>query len=136
MKQIKIHIKRHLAKTFSYGIFDTIITFVFFYILTNNFLVSLYSGLIKMVITFLTYFSHEKIWHRWINYGIYQEKIKKREFPIKQKPIVSQYIKPIIKEDIVEDIKPIPIDDIPIPHPVTPIIPKDTIKRLNYSSNR
>jgi hypothetical protein len=67
--------------------------------------------------------------------SIKREENKKKVISPKE-DIVSEYVEPIVKEDIVEDIKPIPIEDILIPHPVTPIIPKDTIKRLNYLSNR
>lgn len=77
MTQIKI--KRHIAKAISYRIIGTLQTFVVGYILTGNFLLASSIGIVEIFIKPLIYFLHERVWYKWIKFGVVESKIKKEK---------------------------------------------------------
>jgi uncharacterized membrane protein len=69
-----VHVKRHIAKTISYRMFGSFFTIILTYYLTDDFIVSSSIGLGEMLVKPLLYFIHERIWYKWIGFGIKEEK--------------------------------------------------------------
>ena len=135
MKNEKILIKRHIVKSISYRFLGTLQTIIISYILTNNFIISLSIGAIELCIKPLTYFLHERVWYKYIKFGI------KKEIPIKKEHSVingtakvslrenSPIVIPPSKHQVESEKKVEVIDELKIV--------KETKKKvLNYSSSR
>lgn len=106
MSQIKVSAKRHLAKTVSYRIISTLIGFLIIWLITGKVEIGAMFGIAELVYKPIQYYLHERIWYRWITYGL-----------IRSKPsIVEPFVDPIEE--------PIIIDEVETP-----------IKRLTYSKN-
>jgi uncharacterized membrane protein len=71
-----IHIKRHIAKAITYRIVGTLTTFGISYILTGNVKVSSAIGFVELVVKPLNYFIHERVWYKYIRYGVIAEREK------------------------------------------------------------
>ena len=135
MKNEKISIKRHILKSISYRFLGTLQTVVISYILTNNFIISSSIAVIELCIKPLVYFLHERVWYKYIKFGV------RKETPIKkQHSIINGTAKVSLREN-----SPIVIP--PSKHQVEPEkeveiinepkIVKETKKKvLNYSSSR
>jgi uncharacterized membrane protein len=70
MNQNKVHIKRHIAKAISYRVVGSLTTFIISYIFTSSFVISSSISFIEIVIKPLNYFLHERVWYKWIKFGI------------------------------------------------------------------
>jgi uncharacterized membrane protein len=68
--------KRHIAKTISYRILSTGIGFITMWIITGNIKVSTAFSIIELVWKPIQYYIHERIWYKWIKYGINSKNIK------------------------------------------------------------
>jgi len=66
--------KRHLAKTISYRIVSTGIGFLIMYAVSGSIKVGAAFGIAELVYKPLQYYIHERIWYRWIKYGLKDEK--------------------------------------------------------------
>lgn len=67
---IKVQNKRHIAKTISYRIFSTLIGFCIMSIITNSVQVGSIFGIAELLYKPIQYYIHERIWYKWIKYGI------------------------------------------------------------------
>jgi uncharacterized membrane protein len=76
MSQTKIHIKRHIAKAISYRIVGSLTTFILTYIFTGSLVISSSISFIEIIIKPLNYFLHERIWYKWIKFGVLNESKK------------------------------------------------------------
>ncbi len=65
-----VHIKRHIAKTVSYRIMGSLATVSISYALTKNIEISSMLGFSELLIKPLLYFFHERLWYKWIKFGI------------------------------------------------------------------
>lgn len=65
-----VHIKRHIAKSISYRFLGSLQTVLIGYMLTGSIYISSIAGSIELVVKPLIYFIHERIWYKWISYGI------------------------------------------------------------------
>jgi uncharacterized membrane protein len=65
-----VHIKRHIAKTVSYRIMGSLTTVGISYVLTKNIEISSLLGFSEIMIKPLIYFFHERLWYKWIKFGI------------------------------------------------------------------
>jgi uncharacterized membrane protein len=65
-----IQVKRHIAKTITYRIVGTLTTVIISYIFTKNITIASSMGFIELVIKPVIYFVHERLWYKWIPYGI------------------------------------------------------------------
>jgi len=65
-----VHVKRHIAKAVTYRIVGTLTTFIISYIFTGNIIVSSAIGISELIIKPLNYFIHERVWYKYIRYGI------------------------------------------------------------------
>lgn len=65
-----IHQKRHIAKTISYRILSTSIGFITMWIITGSVKVGAAFGIVEIVWKPIQYYIHERVWYRYIKYGI------------------------------------------------------------------
>ncbi len=65
-----VHIKRHIAKTVSYRIMGSLTTVGISYALTKNIEISSLLGFSEIMIKPLIYFFHERLWYKWIKFGV------------------------------------------------------------------
>ncbi len=116
----KVTSKRHIAKTISYRIVSTGIGFVIMWLATGSIKIGAAFGIVELVYKPIQYYIHERIWYRWIKFGLVGDNEKKK----KGKGITEGKIKSLPKvyeEELTETLPP----------------PKQTGKKvLNYSSNR
>lgn len=71
---VKIHRKRHIAKAVSYRLLGTLQTAIIGYCLTGSWKMASGLGFIELCIKPLVYYLHERVWYKWIRYGIKVEK--------------------------------------------------------------
>jgi len=67
-------IKRHVAKSISYRLVSTGIGFFFMYIISGSVKVGAAFGVAELVYKPLQYYIHERIWYRYIKYGLKDKK--------------------------------------------------------------
>lgn len=128
MNKITISYKRHLAKTISYRLVSTTIGFVVMWLATGSFKIGAAFGIAELLYKPIQYYIHERVWYKWIKFGIIKdsEKNKNKFIPTENK------IETHIEETNSEIIK---TEDSPSPKPTPSSEP--TIKKvLNYNSNR
>lgn len=65
-----VHVKRHIAKTISWRIIGTIDTVILAGLISGNWKVGLSVGGAEVVTKMILYFLHERVWYKWISYGI------------------------------------------------------------------
>jgi uncharacterized membrane protein len=92
MSQIKVSAKRHLAKTVSYRIISTLIGFLIMWWVTGSVEFGAAFGVIELVYKPIQYYIHERIWYRFIKFGLVSVK------PTKKPKIVKEESEPIIVE--------------------------------------
>jgi len=102
----KVTAKRHIAKTISYRVVSTGIGFAIMWWATGNITIGAAFGVAELIYKPIQYYIHERIWYKWIKFGLVQEKKPK------SKKTNS------INED------------------VTIVVDEPKKKVLNYSSNR
>ncbi len=66
--------KRHIAKTISYRIISTAIGFLIMYSVSGSVKVGAAFGIAELVYKPIQYYLHERVWYRWIKYGLKDEK--------------------------------------------------------------
>jgi uncharacterized membrane protein len=105
----KVSTKRHIAKTISYRLVSTGIGFAIMWLATGSIKIGAAFGIVELVYKPIQYYIHERVWYRWIKFGLVQEK------------------KPKYKKtnSITEDVA-IVVEETKVPKK----------KVLNYSSNR
>lgn len=62
--------KRHIAKTISYRLLSTLIGFTIMLVLTGSVKVGAAFGIAELVYKPIQYYIHERIWYKWIKYGL------------------------------------------------------------------
>jgi uncharacterized membrane protein len=62
--------KRHIAKTISYRIISTAIGFCAMWFVTGSISVSAGFSIVELLWKPLQYFIHERVWYKWIKYGL------------------------------------------------------------------
>ena len=92
--------KRHLAKTISYRILSTSIGFMTMWLVTGSITVGAAFGLIELVWKPIQYYIHERVWYRYIKYGV-----TKVENPIKPDLRIMESI-PTTSENVVTTTSP------------------------------
>jgi uncharacterized membrane protein len=116
----KVTPKRHVAKTISYRVVSTGIGFVIMWLATGSIKIGAAFGIVELVYKPIQYYIHERIWYRWIKFGLVGDSEKKK----KGKGLTEGKIKnqhKVYEDELSENLPP----------------PKPTEKKvLNYSSNR
>ncbi len=67
---MKVDKKRHIAKTISYRVVSTLIGFVIMWLVTGSVKIGAAFGVAELVYKPIQYYLHERIWYRWIKYGL------------------------------------------------------------------
>lgn len=62
--------KRHIAKTISYRVISTLIGFLIMWAISGSIKVGAAFGVAELVYKPLQYYIHERIWYRYIRYGL------------------------------------------------------------------
>lgn len=62
--------KRHLAKTISWRAIGTLDTIVLSGIITGSWEMGFTIGGIEVITKMILYFLHERVWYKWIKYGV------------------------------------------------------------------
>ena len=70
---MKVLVRRHIVKSISYRLLGTITTILITYILTGNIVIASSIGFIELCIKPLIYFLHERVWYKWIKFGLKKE---------------------------------------------------------------
>lgn len=65
--------KRHLAKTISYRVISTAIGFIIMWLVSGSIKVGAAFGVAELVYKPIQYYIHERIWYKWIKYGLKTE---------------------------------------------------------------
>ncbi len=65
-----VHVKRHIAKAISYRFLGSVQTVIIGYILTGSIYISSIAGGIELILKPLIYFIHERIWYKYIKFGV------------------------------------------------------------------
>ena len=102
----KVTAKRHIAKKISYRVVSTGIGFAIMWWATGNITIGAAFGVAELIYKPIQYYIHERIWYKWIKFGLVQEKKPKSK-----------------KTNSINEDVPIVVDE-----------PKKKV--LNYSSNR
>jgi uncharacterized membrane protein len=76
MNQIKVSAKRHLAKTVSYRIISALIGFSIMWWITGSIKFGAAFGLMELLYKPIQYYIHERIWYRFIKFGLVEVKSK------------------------------------------------------------
>jgi uncharacterized membrane protein len=92
--------KRHLAKTISYRILSTSIGFMGMWLVTGSIAVGAAFSIIELVWKPIQYYIHERVWYRYIKYGV-----TKVENPIKPDLRIMESI-PTTSENVVTTTSP------------------------------
>ena len=62
--------KRHIAKTASYRIISTLIGFVVMWLVSGSIKIGAAFGLAELVYKPVQYYLHERIWYRYVKFGL------------------------------------------------------------------
>jgi len=62
--------KRHIAKTISYRVISTLIGFIIMWAVSGSIKVGAAFGVAELVYKPIQYYIHERVWYRWIKYGL------------------------------------------------------------------
>lgn len=62
--------KRHLAKTISYRIISTFIGFIIMYGISGSIKIGAAFSVVELLYKPIQYYVHERIWYKWIKYGL------------------------------------------------------------------
>jgi hypothetical protein len=117
----KVTAKRHIAKTISYRFVSTGIGFAIMWWATGSIKIGAAFGVVELVYKPIQYYIHERIWYRWIKFGLIEEK--------KPKPKKVQLNE--VETKVLEEIQPETLTKEP-----TNIVQPTGKKVLSYSSNR
>lgn len=93
MSQIKVSAKRHLAKTISYRIISTLVGFLIMWAVSGSVTIGAAFGIAELVYKPLQYYIHERIWYRYIKYGLIKVEDEKPKEELEQKPKRLVYTK-------------------------------------------
>jgi uncharacterized membrane protein len=62
--------KRHIAKTISYRIISSLIGFAVVYFISGSLTIGTAFSVAELIYKPLQYYIHERIWYKWIKYGV------------------------------------------------------------------
>jgi hypothetical protein len=73
---VEVSKKRHIAKTISYRVISTTIGIVVVWFVSGSLEVGTAFGFAELVYKPIQYYIHERVWYKWIKYGLRNKKIK------------------------------------------------------------
>lgn len=108
MSQIKVNYKRHLAKTISYRIISTSFGFFAMWLATGSIKIGAAFSIVELIYKPIQYYLHERIWYKWIKYGL-EIKIINKKPEIKKEyssnQIITVYEDPVPTPSLIEEKK-------------------------------
>jgi uncharacterized membrane protein len=69
-----VHARRHIAKTISYRILSTLIGFIIMWWVSGSIKVGAAFGVAELIYKPIQYYLHERIWYKFIKYGLDKSK--------------------------------------------------------------
>ena len=66
--------KRHIVKTISYRLLSTMIGFIIMWAISGSIKIGAAFSIAELVYKPIQYYIHERIWYRWITYGLKEKK--------------------------------------------------------------
>ena len=72
--QDSISKKRHIAKTISYRVVSTGVGFLIMWVVSGSVKIGAAFGIAELVYKPVQYYIHERIWYRYIKYGLKDKK--------------------------------------------------------------
>lgn len=142
MSQIKVSAKRHLAKTISYRIISTLIGFLIMWSLTGKIEVGAAFGVIELLYKPIQYYIHERIWYKWISYGLIKvnpvRRVKTKKIDNIPSRKLNEHLQEILSEPrvIKEGVQPekvIKTEPVMVKESILGISELPEIKRLTYT---
>jgi uncharacterized membrane protein len=73
-KENKVSYKRHIAKTISYRVISTTIGVVVVWGFSGSLKIGTAFGIAELVYKPIQYYIHERVWYKWIKYGLTNKK--------------------------------------------------------------
>lgn len=67
---MKVTRSRHIAKTISYRLISTAIGFITMWVVSGSIKVGAAFGVAELLWKPIQYYIHERVWYKWIKYGI------------------------------------------------------------------
>lgn len=67
---MKVTKSRHIAKTISYRLISTAIGFITMWVVSGSIKVGAAFGVAELLWKPIQYYIHERVWYKWIKYGI------------------------------------------------------------------
>jgi uncharacterized membrane protein len=137
MSQVKVSAKRHLAKTISYRIISTLIGFLIMWCVTGKIEFGAAFGVIELLYKPIQYYIHERIWYKWISYGLIKvnpvRRVKtKTTRSFKKIPNPPQQEPRVIKEGVQPE-KVIKTEPVMVKESILGIAEIPEVKRLTYT---
>ena len=71
---MRVSAKRHLAKTISYRLLSTLIGFLIMWWVSGSVKVGAAFGVAEILYKPLQYYIHERLWYKYIKFGLKDEK--------------------------------------------------------------
>jgi uncharacterized membrane protein len=65
--------KRHIAKTISYRILSTLVGFCVMWWVSGSIQIGAAFGVAELIYKPIQYYLHERIWYKWIKFGLKKE---------------------------------------------------------------
>ena len=142
MSQIKVSAKRHLAKTISYRIISTLIGFLIMWGVTGKIEFGAAFGVIELLYKPIQYYIHERIWYKWISYGLIKvnpvRRVKTKKFDNIPSRKLNEHLQEILSEPrvIKEGVQPekvIKTEPVMVKESILGIAEIPEVKRLTYT---
>jgi uncharacterized membrane protein len=70
---MRVLAKRHIAKTISYRIISTLIGVLIMFVVTGSVKAGAAFGVAELLWKPIQYYVHERIWYKWIRYGLRED---------------------------------------------------------------
>ena len=67
---MKVTKSRHIAKTISYRLISTAIGFITMWVVSGSVKVGAAFGIAELLWKPIQYYIHERVWYKWIKYGV------------------------------------------------------------------
>ena len=62
--------RRHIAKAITWRVIATLTTILLAWLFTNDIDIALKFGVVEVIIKLTAYYFHERVWYKWIKYGV------------------------------------------------------------------
>ena len=117
----KVTAKRHIAKTISYRVVSTGIGFAIMWWATGSIKIGAAFGIVELVYKPIQYYIHERIWYRWLKFGLMDEN-KPKTKKVQLNEVETKVLEEVQSETLIKE--------------PTNLVQPTGKKVLSYSSNR